>query len=135
MWPVFVIMNSPPPFPESPAVLSVCVFELLYVPGDPHFPYLWGQSQFCCTNKKEEKVHKSDGRFSRIAVAESAIGAILDYYGELLLSNSIPDLSTEVDEKHCGNLVHCQVFNSVYCHYRITLTNEELRNLCNEIII
>lgn len=25
VWPVFVIMNSPPPIPESPAVLSVCV--------------------------------------------------------------------------------------------------------------
>lgn len=25
VWPVFVIMNSPPPFPEAPAVLSVCV--------------------------------------------------------------------------------------------------------------
>lgn len=61
VWPVFVIMNNPPPFPESPAVLSVCVFELLYVPGDPHFPYLWGQSQFCCTNKKKDKVHRSEG--------------------------------------------------------------------------
>ncbi len=112
VWPVFVIMNSPPPFPVSPAVLSVCVFELLYVPGDPHFPYIWGQSQFCYTNKKE-KVHRTEGIRATagfLEVPESAIGAILDYYGELLLSNSIPDLSTEVDEKYRGNLVHCQVF-------------------------
>jgi len=61
VWPVFVIMNNPPPIPESPAVLSVCVFELLYVAGDPHFPYLWGQSQFCCTNKKAAKVYRSEG--------------------------------------------------------------------------
>lgn len=48
-----------------------------------------------------------------IAEAESAI---LDYYGELLLGNRIPDLSTEVEEKHCGNLGRSQEFNSIHCH-------------------
>lgn len=33
---------------------------------------------------------------------------IIKYYGVLLLSNSIPDSSTEVAEKYCGNLVKCQ---------------------------
>lgn len=50
------------PFPRIPCCSQcVCVFELLYVPGDPHFPYLWGQSQFCCTNKKKDKVYRSKG--------------------------------------------------------------------------
>lgn len=124
VWPVFVIMNSPPPFPEAPAVHSVCVFELLCALTAPHFPYLQGPSRFCRTNKERDKVRTALAMKAKWGFLERQwLKVIMKYYGVLLLGNSVPDSSTEVEEKRCGNLVKCQ--ECIYLHTPSSLLSKQ----------